>query len=344
MSARGKLCHTRAVHDEIRALRLALVLALALAIPAAPSHAPAQEPKVPRLGLLSPDGTFSDASPLLAAFRQGLTERGWVEGRNVVLVRRDSGGEGALFLGNSLLALGVDVFVTASTYGARIARDVTSTVPIVFVGVSEPVRSGLVARLEPPRGTNMTGLVDVDVRSSARALALLRQAAPSVTRVALLADPRAPLAGQYIAELEATARALGVTVHRRDVKSPDELPAAFARILADYDQALVVLPHPIFSTVRQPLIAFAAHHRLPAIYAYRAFATEGGFMSYGTDMGDLYRRAAGLVDRILKGAAPGDLPIEGPTKFYFVINLQAARGLRVNITESLRRQADHLIQ
>jgi putative ABC transport system substrate-binding protein len=333
------------VHAEPPAWRRAwIVVALVLVVVAAPGDARAQASKPARLGLLSPDGTFADTSPLLAAFRQGLAERGWVEGRNVTLIRRDSGGEAAYFLGNALLALGVDLIVAASTLGARVARDATSTVPIVFVGVSDPVASGLLARLVPPRGTNLTGFIDVDVRSSARALALLKQAAPTITRVALLADPRAPLAAQYVAEVEATARALGVIVHRRHVRGADELPAAFAAILEDYDQALVVLPHPVFSTVRQPLIAFAAQHRLPAVYAYRAFAAEGGFMTYGTDVADLYRRAAGVVDRILKGTAPGDLPIERPTKFYFVINLRAARGLRVTITDALRAQADHLIQ
>jgi putative ABC transport system substrate-binding protein len=333
------------VHAEPAAWRRAwIVVALVLVVVAAPGDARAQASKPARLGLLSPDGTFADTSPLLAAFRQGLAERGWVEGRNVTLIRRDSGGEAAYFLGNALLALGVDLIVAASTLGARVARDATSTVPIVFVGVSDPVASGLLARLVPPRGTNLTGFIDVDVRSSARALALLKQAAPTITRVALLADPRAPLAAQYVAEVEATARALGVIVHRRHVRGADELPAAFAAILEDYDQALVVLPHPVFSTVRQPLIAFAAQHRLPAVYAYRAFAAEGGFMTYGTDVADLYRRAAGVVDRILKGTAPGDLPIERPTKFYFVINLRAARGLRVTITDALRAQADHLIQ
>jgi putative ABC transport system substrate-binding protein len=318
-------------------------LAIACAV-AAPGTALAQAPKIARLGLLSPDGTFGDASPLLAAFRQGLAERGWIEGHNVTLVRRDSAGEGAYFLGNALLALGVDLIVAASTLGARVARDATSTVPIVFVGVSDPVASGLVARLAPPRGGNLTGFVDVDTRSSARALALLKQAAPAVTRVALLSDPRAPLAAEYTAEVETTARVLGVTVHRHAVREADDLAAAFGAIVADYDQALVVLPHPVFSMLRKPLVTFAAQRRLPAIYAYRAFAADGGFMTYGTDVADLYRRAAGVVDQILKGAPPGDVPIERPRKFYFVINLRAASGLRVTITESLRAQADQVIE
>jgi putative ABC transport system substrate-binding protein len=322
-----------------------LVLAVTIAVAlAAPDDALAQEPKVARLGLLSPDGTFADTSPLLEAFRKGLAERGWVEGKNVTLIRRDSAGDGAYFLGNALVALGVDVIVAASTLGARIARDATTTVPIVFVGVSDPLASGLLTRLEAPRATNLAGFIDVDVRSSARALALLKQATPDLTRVAVLAHPKAPLVARYIAEVEATARTLGITVHRRDVAEPDDLRAAVTGILKDYDQALLVLPHPLFSMLRRPLIAFAAQYRLPAIYAYRAFAAEGGFMTYGTDMADLYRRAAGMVDRILKGAAPGDLAIERPAKFYFVINLRTAQALRVTITESLRRQADQLVQ
>jgi putative ABC transport system substrate-binding protein len=326
----------------VAALRgLACLVALALAV-AAPGAATAQG-RVVRLGLLSPDAAWADASPLLAAFRRGLAERGWVEGQNVELVRRYSSGDRALFLGSTLVALGVDVIVAASTFGARIARDATTTIPIVFVGVSDPLGSGLLSRLEPPRGNNVAGLTDVDVRSSARSLALLKQAAPTVTRVALLANPAAPLAARYVAEVETTARALGVTIRRRNVLEPPELPAALAGMLRDYDQAMVVLPDPLFNALREPLVAFAAQHRLPAVYGYRTFAPAGGLMTYGTDLPDVYRRAAGLVDRVLKGTAPGELPIEGPTKFHLVINLGAAQRLRLTIPESLRRQADQLI-
>jgi putative ABC transport system substrate-binding protein len=322
--------------------RLALLVALVLAL-VAPSTARAQTSKVVRLGLLSPDATFADASPLLAAFRRGLADHGWVEGKNVELVRRFSGGDRSLFLGNTLVALGVDLIVAASTFGAQIARDATTTIPIVFVGVSDPVGSGLLPRLEPPRGNNVVGLTDVDVRSSARGLALLKQAAPTVSRVALLANPTAPLAARYIAEVESTAQSLGLTIRRRNVLQPDELPVVLTGILRDYDQAMVVLPDPLFNALREPLVAFAGRHRLPALYGYRTFASAGGFMTYGTDLADVYRRAAGLVDRILNGAAPGELAIEGPTKFHLAINLGAAQRLRLTIPDSLRREADQLI-
>jgi putative ABC transport system substrate-binding protein len=318
------------------------VLLVALVLVAA-AGAGAQGPKVVRLGLMSPDATFADASPFLAAFRRGLAEHGWVEGKNVELVRRFSGGDRSLVLGNTLLALGVDLIVAASTYGAHIARNATSTVPIVFVGVSDPVGSGLLTRLEPPRGNNLVGLTDVDVRSSAMSLTLLKQAAPTVTRVALLANPAAPLAARYIAEVERAAPPLGLIIRRRDVPRPDDLPAAFTGILRDYDQAMLVLPDPLFNAVREPLVAFAEQHRLPAMYGYRAFATAGGLMTFGTDLPAVYHRAAGLVDRILKGAAPGDLAVEVPTKFHLAINLGTAERLRLTIPESLRRRADQLI-
>lgn len=324
------------------ALTGALVVALVvvLGVPTVPR---AQERKLARIGLLSPDGTFADTSPLLAAFRQGLAALGYVEGKNVELLRRDASDGRAIFLGNALLASRVDVIVAASTLGALIARDATSTVPIVFVGVSDPVGSGLLSRLDPPRSTNVTGFTDVDVRSSARSLALLKQAAPNVTRVALLANPAAPLASRYIAETEAAARELGLTLHRRNVRQDDELHDAFSAIVRDYDQALVVLPDPLFNGQRAALVDFAARQALPAVYSYRAFATAGALMTYGTDLADIYRRAAGVVDRILKGAAPGDLPIETPTKFTLVINLGTAQRLRLTIPPSLRLQADHLI-
>lgn len=330
------------MHSNAMTRPVALIVALVVAF-VAPLVAGAQTPKVVRIGLLSPDAAFADASPLLAAFRRGLAERGWVEGKNVELVRRYAGGDRALFLGTTMVALGVDLIVAASTFGAHIARDATRTIPIVFVGVSDPLGSGLLPALDPPRGNNLAGISDVDVRSAARGLALLKQAAPTVSRVALLANPAAPLAAPYIAEVEIAAASLGVTIRRRNVLEPNALPAAFAAMAREYDQAMVVLPDPIFNALRTPLLAFAAQHRLPAVYGYRSFAAAGGFMTYGTDLPDIYRRAAGIVDRILKGTAPGDLSIEGPTSFHLAINLGTAQHLRLTIPESLRRQADQLI-
>lgn len=329
------------MHSNAFLRRVALVVALALAL--LPPLVVAQTPKVVRLGLLSPDASFADASPLLTAFRRGLAERGWVEGKNVELVRRYSGGDRSFFLGQSMVALGVDLIVASSTFGARVAREATSTIPIVFVGVSDPLGSGLVARLDGPRGHNLAGITDVDVRSAARGLALLKEAAPTITRVAVLVNPAAPLAAAYVAEVEAAAPSLGVLIRRRPVLEPNELPGAFVAMAREYDQAMVVLPDPIFNALRTPLLEFAAQHRLPAVYGYRSFAPAGGFMTYGTDLPDLYRRAAGLVDRVLKGAAPGDLPIEGPISFHLAINLATAQHLRLTIPESLRRQADQLI-
>jgi putative ABC transport system substrate-binding protein len=326
----------------LAARRVALLVLLLLAL-VAPGASTAQAPKIVRLGLLSPDATFADTSPLLAAFRQGLAERGWVEGKNVELVRRYASGDRSLFAGNSLVALGVDLIVAASTFGARIARDATPTIPIVFVGASDPVGSGLLPNLDLKRSGNLTGITDVDTRSSAKGLALLKQVAPTVTRVALFANPAAPLASRYVAEVENAAPQLGVTIHRRNVREPDEMPAALAAMLADYDEAMVVLPDPLFNALREPLVAFAILHRLPAVYGYRTFAPMGGLMTYGTDVPDLYRRAAALVDRILKGARPGDLPIEAPVKFHLAINLLAAQRLGLTIPESVQRQADQLI-
>jgi ABC-type uncharacterized transport system substrate-binding protein len=322
--------------------RVALVVVLLLAL-AAPNATIGQSPKIVRLGLLSPDATFADTSPLLAAFRQGLAERGWIEGKNVELVRRYGSGDRSLFFGNSLVALGVDLLVAASTYGARIARDSTSTIPIVFVGVSDPVGSGLLPNLDLRRSSNITGITDVDTRSTAKGLALLKQAAPALSRVALIANPAAPLAARSIAEVESAAPALGITIHRRNVREPDEMKTVLAAMLSDYDEGMVVLPDPLFNALREPIVGFATVHRLPAIYGYRAFGPMGGLMTYGTDLPDLYRRAAGLVDRILKGARPGDLPIEAPVKFHLAINLGAAQRLGLTIPESLRRQADQII-
>ena len=322
--------------------RVALVIVLLLAL-VAPGATRAQSSKIVRLGLLSPDATFADDSPLLAAFRQALAERGWIEGKSVELVRRYGSGDRSLFFGNSLVALGVDLIVAASTFGARIARDSTSTIPIVFVGVSDPVGSGLLPNLDLRRSSNITGITDVDTRSSARGLALLKQAAPAISRVALIVNPGAPLASRSIAEVESAAPSLGITIRRRNVREPDEMKTVLAAMLSDYDEGMIVLPDPLFNALREPIVEFATVHRLPAIYGYRAFGPMGGLMTYGTDLPDLYRRAAGLVDRILKGAKPGDLPIEAPIKFHLAINLGAAQRLGLTIPESLRRQADQII-
>jgi putative ABC transport system substrate-binding protein len=321
-----------------RAPRASLIVTLA-----APALTRAQSPKRVRLGLLSPDATFADRSPLLAAFRQGLSERGWVEGTNVELVRRYSSGDRSLFQGPSLVALGVDLIVAASTSGARIARDATPTIPIVFVGVSDPVGSGILPSLDLRRSSNLTGITDVDPRSTARSLTLLKQAAPTIHRVALIFNPASPLAARYVAEVQRQAPSLGVNIRRREVREPDEMKTALAAMLSDYDDSMVVLPDPLFNALREPLVGFANVHRLPAVFAYRSFAPMGGLMTYGTDVPDLYRRAAGLVDRVLKGANPGDLPIEAPIKFHFAINLGAAERMGLTIPESLRRQADQLI-
>jgi putative ABC transport system substrate-binding protein len=324
-----------------RGAPLALALGLALAVTVASG---ARAETVVRLGLMSPDASFAENSPLLAAFRQGLAERGWVEGRNVELIRRYSHGDRALFLGASLVALHVDLIVAASTLGARIARDATGTIPIVFVGVSDPLGSGLVSRLEPPRGENLAGLTDVDVGTSARSLMALRAMAPTITRVAVLANPDAPRVSRYVDEVEIAARTLGVVVHRRMVRQPEEMPGALAGIVHDHDQAMIVLPDPLFNALAKPIVDFAAQHGLPAAYGYRSFAPLGGLLTYGTDLPALYRQAAGVVDRILRGAAPGDLPIEGPTKFHLAINLRTAQRLRLTVPDALRREADQLIQ
>ena len=319
---------------------LAVVLLLACV---AARTAGAQAPRVVRLGLLSPGASFADDSPLLAAFREGLAERGWIEGKNLELVRRYSGGDRSLFVGSALVSLGVDLIVAASTYGAMIARDATPTLPIVFVGVSDPVGSGIVPSLGPARGGNVTGVSDFDTRSSVSSLELLKQVAPTISRVALIANPGAPMAGRQIAEIEAAAPGLGITVHLRRVTDPTELADALRALIGNRDQAMVVLPDPLFNAMRESLVGFAARHRLPAIYGYSSFISAGGLMSYGTDVPDLYRRAAGLVDRILNGAAPGDLPVEGPVKFHLAINLGTAQRLALTVPETLRRQADQLV-
>jgi len=323
------------------------VLAL-LALGAAPLAAEAQQAaKVARIGYLSPNLA---ASPQLRdAFLQGLRDLGYVEGRNVVIEYRDAEGklERLPALAAKLVALKVDViFVGGGTRVTLAAMQATKTVPIIFTGVGDPVESGLVTNLARPGG-NVTGLSSLGPELVGKRLELLKQAIPRVDQVAVLWLPGAlgeRTDKDMLTGADVAARALGVRLQFVEARGPDEFARAFSDMRNARAGALTVLPSNRFLREHRRLVDLAAENRLPAVYTSREFVDAGGLMSYGANSADLHRRAATYVDKILKGAKPGDLPVEQPTKFELVINLKTARALGLTIPQSVLAHADDLIQ
>jgi putative ABC transport system substrate-binding protein len=237
----------------------------------------------------------------------------------------------------------VDVIVVQSTPAAQVAKRATSTIPIVLAVVADPVGSGLVSSLAHPGG-NVTGLSTMGTELSAKRLQLLKEAIPRVVRVAVLSNPDTPYVPKVIEELNAAAPSLSIELKFVAVRTPEEFSPAFSAVSRAHAQALYVIDDVFFFTNRTTLLKLASKRRLPAMCVAREYADEGGLMSYGASYGDLMRRSAGYVDKILRGAKPGDLPIEQPTKFELVVNLKAAKALGITIPESILLRADEVIR
>ena len=327
--------------------RRKLVIALGAGALAAPLTCFAQQAaKVARIGHLSPNLA---ASPHLRdAFLQGLRDLGYVEGRNLVIEYRDAEGklERLPALAAELVALKVDVILAeGGTLGARVAKQATGTIPIVFVA-ADPVGSGLVASLARPGG-NVTGLSNLNAELVGKRLELLKQAVPGVSRVALLRQPAAlgeRMAKDMLKAADVAARALGVQPQFIEARDPDEFARAFSDMTRARAGALTVLPSAMFVREHRRLVDLAAKHRLPAVYVSSEFVDAGGLMSYGANQRDLFRRAATYVDKILKGAKPAELPVEQPTKFELVINMKTAKALGIKFPNSILVQATKVIE
>jgi putative ABC transport system substrate-binding protein len=321
--------------------------ALAGGLLAAPLAAEAQQAaKIARVGWLSLNLAANPHLP--EAFRQGLRDLGYVEGRTVVIEYRSAEGkrERLPALAAELVALKVDVILATGTLVALAAKQATRTLPIVFGNVGDPVTSGLVSSLARPGG-NVTGLSVLAAELVGKCLEQLTQAVPGVRRVAALWQPGAIDEGAEKAVLKAAdvaGRALGVRLQVVEVQGPADFDRAFSDMTRARAGALTVLAGPMFFNERRRLVDLAAKHRLPAVYPWREFVDAGGLMAYGANFADLYRRAATYVDKILKGAKPGDLPVEQPTKFELVINLKTAKALGLTIPQSLLQRADEIIQ
>jgi putative tryptophan/tyrosine transport system substrate-binding protein len=315
------------------------------ALLAAPLAAEAQTAKIARIGWL---GDRPAAGPRLEAFFQGLRDLDYVEGRNLVIEYRYAEGKPERYpaLAAELVALKVDVIVSANTLGTLAAKQATKTIPIVFIGAADPVQSGLVTSLARPGG-NATGLSALSPELVGKCLELLTQAVPGVSRVAVLWQPGAQgerTDKDMLKGADVAARALGMRLQFVEARGPTEFDRAFSDMTRARADALTVLGSAMFNNERRRLVDLAAKNRLPAVYSGRASVDAGGLMSYGPNIADLWRRAATYVDKILKGAKPADLPVEQPTKFELIINLKTAKGLDITIPQSLLGRADEVIQ
>ena len=321
-------------------------LVLVLLAVASPVATQAQQTgKVHRIGVLR---SLPPNDPQMAAFRQRLRELGYVEGQNIVIEYRSAEGqiERPADLAAELERLKVDVLVVEGTPLSLAAKQATRTTPIVFAAVADAVGSGLVASLARPGG-NVTGLSFLGPDTVGKHLQLLKEAVPVITRVAVLSHPGNPSEATrkiMLKETELAARALVMRLQFIEAQGPDDFDGAFSEMIRARADAVTVLTSIMFYRERRRLVDLAAKYRLPAVYPWREPVDAGGLMAYGPNIPDLFRRAAYFVDRILKGAKPGDLPVEQPTKFDLVINLKTAKALGLTISPSLLQRADQVIQ
>ena len=322
---------------------IALVSGGLLALPLA---AQAQQTgKLSRVGWLSPGSATSDET-FLASFRDAFRELGWVVGQNIAIESRWAEGkfEQLPDLAAELVRLRVDVIVTVVTQASLAAKRATRTIPIVMVGVGDPLGSGLVASLARP-GDNVTGPSSMLADVSGKQLALLKETVPKASPVAVLWNPANPVwQAAALRETEVAAGALGLRLQLLEARGPDELVGAFAAMTRERAGALFVPADIIFVRHAQQMADLAARHRLPAMYGFREHVEAGGLMSYAASFSVIFRRAATFVDKILKGAKPADLPVEQPTKFELVINLKTAKALGITIPQSVLQLADEVIQ
>src|SRR5205807_118630 len=337
----GRLSLVTSYQVPMRLIGLVLALSLALAPLAAEAQ---QKGKVYRIGLLSiATVTYIDA------FRQGLRDLGYVEGRTIVIEYREAQSYERLpELAKELVGLKPDIIVSAGgSLVARAVKAVTSTIPVVFLA-SDVVAGGLVASLSRPDG-NLTGLEIFTTQLDAKRLEILKEALPTITKVAVLWNPGSAahnpsnLADQRRG-MEAAAQAVGVRLGMLEARDRRGIDTVFRTIQREEPGALLVGSDAIFTSGRQRIVELAMQLRIPSMYGWREFVEVGGFMSYGTSLPDLYRRAATYVDKILKGAKPADLPVEQPTKFELVINLKTAKALGLTIPQSLLVRADEIIR
>ena len=327
----------------MRLIGLAVVLAVGLlTVPLAAQGQ--QAAKAAQIGLLS-SFSSSDTAAWHEAFRQGLRDLGWIEGRNIKIEYRYAEGriDRLPVLAADLVRLKVDLIVTSVTPDALAAKNATQVIPIVMAAAGDVTVTGLVASLARPGG-NITGLSQMNPELAGKRLELLREIVPNLTRVAVLWNPEDTISALTWKEIQLPARGSGIELHSLEVRSPSDIGKAFEGATRVRAGALAIMPSPVFVTNLRRLADLAVRNRLPSIFHVPDFVVAGGLVAYGPNRSDLFRRAATYVDRILKGAKPGDLPVEQPTKFELTINMKTAKALGLPIPQSILLRADQVIE
>jgi putative ABC transport system substrate-binding protein len=325
--------------------RRTVILVVTGSLLAAPFASRAQKPaKVWRIGFLSGGPRPADGTPP-AALREALEELGYADGKNVAYMGRwaEAKKERLPGLAAELVGLEVDVLLTAGAPAAEAAKDATSTIPIVFIAPGDALGIGLVTNLARPGG-NITGITDPATELSAKRLGLLKEAVPNATRVAVIWNANDRAMTLRYGEVEKAARVLRITVQPLSVREADDIDAALSTMTRERPDALFLVSDALTNINRKRILDFAATHHIPAMYEFSFYVRDGGLMSYGPTMDDMNRRAAIYVDRILKGAKPGDLPVEQPTRYYLLFNLKTAKTLDLTIPQPLLLRADEVIQ
>lgn len=300
--------------------------------------------KIPRVGFMG-NSTAALEANLVGAFREGLRELGYEEGRNIGIEYRWADGQYERFpaLVAELIAAKVDVIVTAGTPAALAVKKATATVPLVMVAVGDPVGTGLVPSLARPDG-NLTGLSSVAPDLEGKRLELLREIVPSVSHIAVFFNSLNPFHVASMRQAQAAGKTLGIKVQQHDIRKSEDLDGAFAALRKERPDALLILADRVFLHNRQRMMDFTEEQRLPNVNAYKELVEAGGLISYGPSYEDMHKRAAIYVNKILKGAKPGNLPIEQPTKFTLVVNLKAAKALGISMPATVISRADEVIE
>jgi putative ABC transport system substrate-binding protein len=309
-----------------------------------PLTARAQATRLYRIGMLETVSESLNAANL-AALRTGLRRLGYVEGHNLVIEYRSADGDAARFpaLAGELVQLGVDLIVARGTPAAQAAKNAATRIPIVMTAIGEPLGFGVIASLARPGG-NITGLSSFVTELSGKRIELIKKMLPSVERIAFMMNMGNPVSEAQWAAVKSVAAALGVTVKLEDVRNTQDITAAFGTVADRKISAVSVGIDGVIQENRDQIVALARHHRIAAAYPSREFVDAGGLVSYGVSYPDLYLRSAGLIDKILKGALPGDLPVEQPTKLEMIINLKTAHALGLEIPPMLLALADEVIE
>jgi ABC-type uncharacterized transport system substrate-binding protein len=325
-------------------IRRDFTILLAGAMGGCPSGVCAQQSAMPIIGYLSSASPGSNPS-VMAAFRQGLSEASYVEGQNLAVEYRWAEGryDRLLELAADLVGRKVDVIVAGSTPSARAAKNATSTTPVVFTMVSDPVGAGFVASLARPGG-NLTGFSDIAIELTPKRVELLSELVPQAGVIALLVNPNFPAAEHIIGDVREALRAKGLQLQILKARSESEIDAAFATLVQLQAGALVVGTDPFFLSRRDQLVAQASHHAVPALYAWREHVLAGGLISYGASVAAGFRQAGIYVGKILKGAKPADLPVQQPTTFELVVNLNTAKALGLTVPPSILARGDEVIE